>query len=241
MSFHLWTIFHLLSLFPASILLARNISAKSEETKESRRYYSLFLISLYCLAIFNFIDINSPEDSPLISQIFLQLTFISAGFVVLFFVLSAEYFTKVPTKLQLLFFSIPLILIIIFSFLFPIRTELKSYGWEGDIENPIARWIWIGSINIVVFYSIINLFSLRNSIVKNIISNASILTFSINEELRKRLNFFIFSAILALIAGTFAYIIHSVLDFPNVAALAVNFSFLPSYLSFKKESKPNPD
>ena len=231
MSFQLWTIFHLISLIPLTFFLVNIWKMKAEET-ESVKFFSFFLISLISLTIVNFGEINSPDK--IISEIFSRLVFVCAGLIVFFFVMSAEYFSKVPKIYEKLFYGIPLILSIFFSFFSPFSSTLKPYGWQGDWVDPLARYSLLASINLVVIYSVVNLLFLRNSMGKNEISMANILTFSMSQELRNRMNYFIISAVLALFSGSLGYVLIQIFGIPNVVPLVLNLSFLPAYFSFKK-------
>src|SRR5438552_5121042 len=148
MSFQLWTILHLISLIPALFLLQNIIKMRQEEKTESIKYYSLFLVSLTSLPIVNFLEINSPDSAT--SQIFGRLFFVSGSILIFFFVLSAEYFTKVPKKYEILFFITPLILSIVINFFSPYLSTLEFYGWQGTWVDPVARYSWLTLANIVV-------------------------------------------------------------------------------------------
>ncbi|MBI4257669.1 MAG: hypothetical protein HY619_01815 [Thaumarchaeota archaeon] len=166
-----------------------------------------------------------PPGSETTAHLFLQVVFAFVSLAVFFFVLSANHLTSTPRTLETLFFSTPLITILLLSLFGAFTVTLSPYGWQGNISNPFLRYFWLTLVVLIMAYSILRLFTRRN--------NAK-------EGDRKRLTIFLASVTATLVLGTLFFILTEFAEIPILSVVVVNLTFFPAHYAYPPYKKEKP-
>ncbi len=219
MTFHIWfTVLYVVSALPTILLLSRVMKIPTKEAKTSRTYYELCLASVLLWTFFGIVVRNLVPAAAFVASVMTRLTFIVVSLAIFFFVMSSIYFARSPLSLEAVFVASPIIVILLTNLADPFEITWTSYGWVGDISNPVIRFSWLGLVNLVMAYSLLRVYQIRSKIK--------------SQGVRKRLTFFIVGALTALLTGVAAYLVSQLFELPAFSVIAVNFSLLLGYLAF---------